>query len=120
MTIEDFIQRVSDIKDSASVERVFGEPMELNDRFFVPVASVCAGFGGGFGRGRTGEEDKSADEGEGGGGAGGMKAEPVALVEVSDDETVVHPIIDTNRVILGGMILGGLGLLSLGLLFRRR
>jgi uncharacterized spore protein YtfJ len=120
MGIEDFIKKVSEVTDAATVDRVFGEPLELNDRSFVPVASVRSCFGAGFGRGHCGDEDEITDEGEGGGGGGGMKAEPVAIVEVGDDETVVHPIVDTNRIILGGMILGGLGLLSLGLLLRGR
>ena len=119
MTIDNFLQKLSEIKDAATVERVFGKPVELQDRSFVTVASICAGFCGGFGHGTSDEED-DVSEGEGGGGAGGMKAEPVAVVEVTDDETIVHPIVDTNKLILGGMVLSGIGLLLLSLFSPRR
>ncbi|MFO7946965.1 MAG: spore germination protein GerW family protein [Armatimonadota bacterium] len=119
MAIEKFVQTISDVQDAANVERVFGEPVELNGRSFVPVASVKAFFAGGFGRGKP-DDEPDAEEGEGGGGGGGMNAEPVAVVEVSDDETIVHPIIDTNKILFGGMILGAAALCFLGLVLRPR
>jgi uncharacterized spore protein YtfJ len=78
-----------DLTRHASVESVFGDPIETNGRTVVPVARVSYGFGGGFGYGRSADEDGESSEGEGGGTGAGLAAKPVAVVEISDDDTRV-------------------------------
>jgi uncharacterized spore protein YtfJ len=84
------------IRERASVQSAYGEPVVAGDRTIVPVARVAFGFGGGYGAG--GERDESADDGgdepttagdgeevgagEGGGLGGGMVVEPVGFVEL--------------------------------------
>ena len=63
------------------------------------------GYGGGAGTGGVG--DTSA-RGEGGGGGGGVRAVPVGVIEVSDQQTRFVPITDRKR--LAGAVLAGIGL----------
>ena len=104
--VEHLIER---IQDSASVERVYGDPITAEGRTLVPVARVAYGFGGGFGSG-DGDED-----GEGGGVGGGVDARPLGVLEVTDAETRFVRFTDWRRTALAV----GVGLV-LGLLLGRR
>jgi uncharacterized spore protein YtfJ len=89
---------VEELRESASVETVYGDPIERGDRTAVPVASVGYGFGGGWG---TGESDPEAVErngsdaeepvaqivGSGGGIGGGASATPVGVLEITEEGT---------------------------------
>ena len=110
MSAQDLLKEIASIKDAATVKRVFGDPMEVAGKTFIPVAAVKAGFGGGFGEGKS-EDDES---GEAAGGGGGMCARPLGLVEITEDQTTVHHIIDVTVLAIGGMILGGLALWTIG------
>ena len=75
MENEIFLNKIStQIGESASVKKVFGEPIQAGDKVIMPVAQVAYGFGGGFGKGHFKgkaaiKEDSVNDEtGEGGGG----------------------------------------------------
>jgi uncharacterized spore protein YtfJ len=76
----------------------------------IPVSSVHVGMGLGFGQGVTEESiehEPPSDEPPGGGGGGGSAgARPVALIEVTPERTIVHPIVDETRVALAGIALG--------------
>jgi uncharacterized spore protein YtfJ len=102
---------VEGLRDTASVDAAFGEPQEVEGRTFIPVAAVSRGFGMGFGQGTApGDEDEEEGEpssGEGGGTGGGAGARPVAVVEISSEETIVRPIIDETKVALAGVALLG-------------
>lgn len=102
---------VRGLRDSASVGRVYGEPIEIGRTTIVPVARVAYGFGGGFGSG--GEETDEA--GHGGGGGGGMRAAPVGVVEVTDEGTRFVRFASWRRLVLAA----GIGVV-LGVLFGRR
>jgi uncharacterized spore protein YtfJ len=78
----------------------------------IPVAKIMYGYGAGAGTGGVG--DTSA-RGEGGGGGGGVRAIPVGVVEISDQQTRFVPI--TNRKRMAGAVAAGL---FLGLLLGRR
>jgi uncharacterized spore protein YtfJ len=65
-------------------------------------------MGLGFGQGVTEDEDveQSADAPpEGSGGGGGAIARPIAMIEVTADETLIHPIVDETKVALAGIAL---------------
>lgn len=98
---------VERLRESASVETVYGDPIERDGRTVVPVANVGYGFGGGWG---TDDE-----EGEGGGVGGGASATPVGALEVDDETTRFVRFGDRRRV--GVALFVGL---VLGVLLRRR
>ncbi|MBV8053079.1 MAG: hypothetical protein JOZ80_17970 [Acidobacteriaceae bacterium] len=104
------------LKDSvlsqASVKSIYGEPISAQGKTVIPVAKIMYGYGAGAGTGGVG--DTSA-RGEGGGGGGGVRAIPVGVVEISDQQTRFVPI--TNRKRMAGAVAAGL---FLGLLLARR
>lgn len=64
---------IDPLSKSASVSSVYGEAFTANGKTTIPVARIAYGFGNGAGK-----------EGEGG---GGVYAEPVGCIEVTDAET---------------------------------
>jgi uncharacterized spore protein YtfJ len=97
MFLDDLQKRFSDMQSKAGAKAVFGDPIELDGRKVIPVASVAYGFGMGGGMGPKKEEGEAPG---GGGGGGGMRIRPVALIEVADGKVKVEPIIDVNRLAL--------------------
>ena len=95
----------------ASVDAVFGKPVERDGLTVIPVASVRWGGGAGGGSGR-----EAGKEGEGGGGGGGAMAKPVGYIELHDGEARFVRIPDVGRLVpvimVGGvaiwMVLRGL------------
>jgi uncharacterized spore protein YtfJ len=63
------------------------------------------GYGAGAGTGGVGT---NSAQGEGGGGGGAVRAIPVGVIEVSDQQTRFVPITDRKR--LAGAVLAGIGL----------
>ena len=101
MFLDDLQKRFSDMQSKAGVRTVFGDPIELDGRRVIPVASVQYGFGMGGGTG------PKRDEGEapgGGGGGGGVRVEPIAVVEIVDGKMTVQPIVNVNRLALVAML----------------
>ncbi len=94
---------------SASVIRVFGEPVQRGGVTVVPVASIRYGFGGGSGRHASGEE--------GGGGGGGLTARPVGFIELRGGRSRYRPIRDPARLLPLAFAAGLLAALAFG---RRR
>ncbi len=99
------------ILSQASVKSIYGEPISAQGKTVIPVAKIMYGFGAGAGTGGVG--DTSA-RGEGGGGGGGVRAIPVGVVEISDQQTRFVPIGDRKR--LAGAVAAGV---MLGLLLGR-
>jgi uncharacterized spore protein YtfJ len=99
----------------ASVKTIYGEPISAQGKTIIPVAKIMYGYGAGAGSGGVG--DTSA-RGEGGGGGGGVRAVPVGVIEVSDQQTRFVPITDRRK--LTSAVLAGIGIgMWLGW-FRRR
>jgi uncharacterized spore protein YtfJ len=93
------------ILSQASVKAIYGEPISAHGKTVIPVAKIMYGYGAGAGTGGVGD---SSARGEGGGGGGGVRAVPVGVIEISDEQTCFVPI--TNRKKLAGAILAGIGL----------
>jgi len=93
------------ILSQANVKAIYGEPIAAHGKTVIPVAKIMYGYGAGAGTGGVG--DTSA-RGEGGGGGGGVRAVPVGVIEVSDQQTRFVPITDRKR--LAGAVLAGIGL----------
>lgn len=100
------------ILSQASVKAIYGEPISAHGKTVLPVAKIMYGYGAGAGTGGVG--DTSA-RGEGGGGGGGVRAVPVGVIEISDQQTSFVPITDRKK--LTGAVLAGIGL---GVLLGRR
>jgi uncharacterized spore protein YtfJ len=92
------------ILGQASVKTIYGEPISAHGKTIIPVAKIMYGYGAGAGTGGVG--DTSA-RGEGGGGGGGVRAVPVGVIEVSDQQTRFVPISDRKK--LTGAVLAGIG-----------
>ena len=93
------------ILSQANVKAIYGEPIVAQGKTVIPVAKIMYGYGAGAGTGGVGD---SSARGEGGGGGGGVRAIPVGVVEVSDQQTRFVPI--TNHRRLAGAVLAGIGL----------
>src|ERR1700675_2408925 len=93
------------ILSQASVKAIYGEPISAQGKTVIPVAKLIYGYGAGAGTGGVGD---SSARGEGGGGGGGVRAVPVGVIEISDQETRFVPITDRKR--LAGAVLAGIGL----------
>jgi len=90
----------------ASVKAIYGEPISAHGKTVIPVAKIMYGYGAGAGTGGVG--DTSA-RGEGGGGGGGVRAIPVGVVEISDQQTYFVPITSRKKLavaVLAGIVLG--------------
>src|SRR5271170_6278235 len=100
------------ILSGAGVKAIYGEPITAQGKTVIPVAKLMYGYGAGAGTGGVGN---SSAQGEGGGGGAGVRAIPVGVIEISDQQTRFIPI--TSRKKLAGAILGGI---LCGLFFARR
>jgi uncharacterized spore protein YtfJ len=108
------------IKQSARVELAYGESRVVGGKTIIPVAMVAYLFGGGSGSGvGPGHNGHSEGVGIGGGGGGSVRVQPVAVVEVTDDETRLVPIIDWTRIITAGITAFGIWMV-VRQLFRKR
>ena len=132
---ESMRELVQVLREAATVETVFGDPVETQEKTVVPVAKVAFGFGGGYGagpgagvasepeseeaeggRGEAAEDGEfEGGRGEGGGFGGGLTAKPVGVLEVTQTETrFVH--FAERRKLVGAALVGVL----VGLLLGRR
>ena len=102
------------IFSQVGVKAIYGEPISAQGKTVIPVAKLIYGYGAGAGTGGVGN---SSAQGEGGGGGAGVRAIPVGVIEISDQQTRFIPI--TSRKKLAGAILGGI-LLGITLGWRRR
>ncbi|WP_136688859.1 spore germination protein GerW family protein [Halorhabdus amylolytica] len=110
---------IETIRESAGVERVYGEAIERDGRTVVPVSRISYGFGGGFGQGSSNtengdDENASTDNGSGGGGGGGVVAKPIGALEITDENTRFVRFDGRNRL-LGAFVLG----VAVGWVFQR-
>ncbi|HIE57307.1 MAG TPA: hypothetical protein EYP88_03630 [Anaerolineales bacterium] len=93
-TMETFIE-------TASVDKVYSEPLVHEETMIIPAAEVfaVAGFGAGYGASTAPGEDES-DSGGGAGGGGRTFARPVAVVIADGNGVRVEPILDPTKIAL--------------------
>lgn len=126
-TFEEINSTMKALIETASVEHVYGKPIEVGETKIIPAAEnlVFMGFGVGAGYDSApvkGEEGtKSADEGDGEGGVGGgvgggrTLSRPVAVVIASPDGVRVEPVADRTKVIMAAITAAGF---VAGMMFR--
>lgn len=114
--LSSFVDRLDAVKDTLTVRRVFGDAYEVGGTTIIPVASVQGGGGGG-----GGEAPADGNATSVGGGVGfGVKARPVGVYVVKDDQVSWQPALDLTRVILAGQVIGLVAILTVRKLLLRR
>jgi len=97
MFLDELQKRFADMQTKTGIAAVFGEPVSVDGRTVIPVASMRYAFGMGGGLGPARGDGGQAPGGGGGGGA--AQVEPIALVEVVDGRIRVQPIVNVTRVL---------------------
>ena len=100
-------------RDTLTVRRVFGEPIERDGILVVPVARVFGGAGAGTGEREVGKEEDELRHGRGSGGGWGAVAHPVGVYVISGGNVRWVPALNLNQIILGGQIAAVVALLVL-------
>ena len=95
-------QIIEQARDSITVKRVFGEPIERNGVIVVPAAAVRGGGGGG------GSDDQGGQSGSGGG--FGVSARPVGAYVIRGDQVEWQPALDVGRIAIAGIAVLGIAL----------
>jgi uncharacterized spore protein YtfJ len=98
---------LSGVRDSITVRRVYGDPIEQDGVVVIPAASVGGGGGGG------------GDNDENGGGGFGLRARPVGAYVIKDGEVSWKPAIDVGRMLLGWQVVAGIAAFALWAFARR-
>jgi uncharacterized spore protein YtfJ len=104
-------------RDTFTVRRVFGEPIERDGLVLVPVAAVSGGGGAGSGEGRPAE---GLPSGTGAGGGFGGMARPVGVYVIDHGQVRWEPALDVGRVIIGAQVVLVVGLFVLRSVLRAR
>lgn len=114
----DIMEMAEKSKDSATVKRVFGDPVEHGDVLVIPVARIAHGGGGGSGQGER--EKGESGSGSGSGSGYGVSATPAGVYVVKDGDVRWQPAVDVNRIVIGGQIVAVVLLLTLRSILKRR
>jgi uncharacterized spore protein YtfJ len=89
-----FLQSLSEnLRGSANVKTVYGEPIQADGKTIIPVARVAYGLGGGYGKVDHRDGNEQGDEvpvGQGGG--GGVTVNPIGVFEVTQEQTRFIPL----------------------------
>lgn len=89
MNVDEMLQGA---RDTLTVSRVYGEPIERNGVTLITAVDVAGGGGGG------------SDSAHNGGGGFGVRARPVGTWIIQGDHVTWEPAIDATRVALRGML----------------
>ena len=102
-------------RDTMSVKRVFGDPIERNGVTVIPVARIMGGAGGGGTVMREAAEGpKDAASPTPGMGIGfGVAASPAGVYVIKGDQVVWQPAYDVQRLTLIGAVIAIMGMLVL-------
>jgi uncharacterized spore protein YtfJ len=118
-TLDDINSTMKSFLETASVDRVYGAPIEVGTMKIIPAAEnlVIMGFGAGAGYGSAdfeATEEKSSPgegtgEGGGGGGGGGGRtlSRPVAVIIATPEGVRVEPVADRTKVIMAAITAAG-------------
>lgn len=111
--MEKMLKIAQDLKESARVEAAFGKPETIGEKTIIPIAQVTYGLGMGFGEGKAPAEAEGEETptGRGGGGGGGASARPIAVLEVTAEETSLIPVVDAGKIAMAGVCTGALFIL---------
>jgi uncharacterized spore protein YtfJ len=111
MEMSELLQHLRSMAQQIGVRTVYGEPVVSGDKTVIPVASVAFGFGGGFGKKPSAEE-------QGGGGGVGFRGWPAGYIEITPAGTRFVPVHEYRK--LGSAVLAGIAIGMLWGKLRRR
>lgn len=103
--IQRLLDTFADLRNNANVNACFGEAMTVGGRTIIPMAKVSYGFGMG-GEQETSSDVESLETLAHGPYGGGMRSSPLGVVEVTEEETRIEPVIDEQKVAVLGMLVG--------------
>lgn len=76
------------MESTATVKKVYGDPVEAYGKAVIPVAKVSYGLGGGFGKEKSHDaEGREEERPAGQSGGGGIMVSPVGVFELDHDGT---------------------------------
>ena len=104
-----FFDQFDETRRQASVDGVFGSPIEAAGKTVIPIASAVYGFGMGAG---VDEREESSDVGSGGG--GGYIVQPLALAVIDEGGVRIQPVVNEGRIALAGILVGAWTVFWLG------
>ena len=93
---------ISQIPDIATANAVVGRTEERQGRLAIPLASVSAAYGIGFGLKPNSHNKEGSNQS---GGAGRGSARPVAVVELTNSDLKVHQVVDSTRITITSLAL---------------
>lgn len=100
--LQNVLQSMRDhLATAATVEKVFGTPVQVGEKTIIPVARLGFGFGAGLA-----PRDTVGDAPKGSGGGGGIGVQPVGVLEITGERT--RFIRFTSRKALFSAVLVGL------------
>jgi uncharacterized spore protein YtfJ len=111
------LARLDAVQDVMTVQRVFGEPTQVDGATLIPVAVVRGGGGGGGGGGSTPDEEQ---QGEGAGFGFGVNARAVGVFVMKDGALTWQPAVDVTRIVLGSQLVVIAALFFVGRALRHR
>jgi len=91
----------------ASVEAVYGEPIQQENTLIIPAAEACAVMGFGVGSGTGMDVKGSSGNGSGGGGGGWSLSRPVAVIIASPGGVRGEPVIDVTKIAVAALTTAG-------------
>ena len=94
------------IVEHAGARTVYGDPVSVEGKTVLPVATIWYGFGG-----NSGGQGSNWQHG-GGGGGGGLVAKPLGVVEVTLSQTRFIPIFSSRAVLIAVGVGACLGFLA--------
>ncbi len=114
-------------RDTMTVRRVFGDPIERDGLTVVPVANVMGGAGGGGGEapvpgaeGAAGSDESGPAMGSGMGVGYGVRATPAGVYVIKDGDVRWEPAMDLTRIAIMGQIVAIVLLLVVRSVLRSR
>jgi uncharacterized spore protein YtfJ len=112
--ISEALSKLDAIRDTMTVQRVFGDAYQVDGTTVIPVAAVRGGGGGGGGS----DPNEAAGSGSGVGFAVNTRA--IGAFVVKDGDVTWVPAIDVMRVIIGGQLIALAAVLVVGRVLMRR
>jgi uncharacterized spore protein YtfJ len=95
-------------RDTMTVKRVYGDPIERDGMLVIPAANVVGGGGGG------------GDKENNGGGGFGVSATPAGAWIIRDGEVEWEPAVDATRIATLGMLVAIVFLWTIGSIAKSR
>jgi uncharacterized spore protein YtfJ len=105
-------QVLGQLVSNASVDTVFGRPIERDGATIIPCSEIMVGLGMGSGTGPVDERGNLT--GQGGGGGGGIQGRPIAVVVMTKDGVRIEPVLDLTKVVLAAFTTGAFMLFWFG------